>query len=213
MNPSIIFDLGNVIIDIDPSKTVQAFEQLIPEAAGKIREQILKTEFFHDFETGKIDNPSFRQGIREIYQNNLSDEQIDEAWNALLLEIPQERIALLENLRQTHRIFLLSNTNDLHVRWIEDYMDRKQMPSLEILFEQVYYSHLMDKRKPQPAIYQQVLTENQLTATETVFIDDNAENVAAAQTLGIRGIHLDPDKNTVMDFFQLDAQGNYQLLS
>lgn len=210
---NLIFDLGNVIINIDPPRSVKAFAELVPEQAEAIQNQLLKTDFFNKFETGEIDNEAFRKGIREIYQNDLSDAQIDDCWNTLLLDIPQARVDLLQELKKNFRIFLLSNTNDIHARAVEATLAQlPNAPLMTDIFEKVYYSQNMGLRKPDPQIYRQVLGENNLQAEETLFLDDNLDNVKSAQTLGIHIIHIQPGKNSMLDFFQKEESGTYQVL-
>ena len=207
---NIIFDLGNVIINIQPELTIKAFSEFVPEKEATIRQEVLKSPFFQDYETGKIKDEQFRDSIRQKYNPELTDQQIDEAWNALLLDIPNERLEVLANLKD-YRIFLLSNTNQIHVDFIVEQMIDEKQPSLESLFEKVYYSQNMDLRKPNPAIYQKVLDDNQLKAEETVFLDDNLDNVRSASTLGIHIIHIQPGNNSMMDFFTQNNSGTYQL--
>ena len=126
------------------------------------------------------------------------------------MDIPNERLEVLANLKN-YRTFLLSNTNQIHVDFIVQQMIDEGQATLESLFEKVYYSQNMDLRKPDPAIYQKVLDDNQLKAEETVFLDDNLDNVRSASTLGIHIIHIQPGNNSMMDFFTQDNSGTYQL--
>lgn len=200
---NIIFDLGAVIIDIDLSLTVQAFADLAPSYEENIRQNLLQTSFFHDFEKGRLSNQAFYDGIREQIASEVSDIQIKQAWNALLLEIPEQRITLLHHLRKQYRTFILSNTNQIHVAAIE-----QQYPLSEWV-EKVYYSCDMDARKPDAEIYEQVLSDADLQASETLFIDDNLENIRTAEQLGLRVRHLWPEKQEVGDFFEQDQAGMY----
>ena len=103
---NIIFDLGNVIINIDPELTIKAFSEYAPEKEDVIRKEVLKSPFFQDFETGKINNQQFREGIRQIYHAEMTDQQIDAAWNALLLDIPNERLEVLAKLDNYRTFFI-----------------------------------------------------------------------------------------------------------
>ncbi|MEO1654266.1 MAG: HAD family phosphatase [Bacteroidota bacterium] len=209
---NIIFDLGNVIINIDVALTVKAFIALAPEKVDYIQENVLQSAFFHDFETGKISPAEFREGMRQALSPDLKDAQIDAAWNALLLDIPQARIDLLQALKPHFRTYVLSNTNTIHVDFIVQQMQAEQQAPLSDLVEKVYYSQEMGKRKPQADIYEQVLEENHLLASETVFLDDNQANVEAAQALGIQTIHILPGKNSMLDFFEKTEAGTFKVL-
>jgi len=67
------------------------------------------------------------------------------------------------------------------------------------LFEKTYYSHFVGLRKPDPAIFEKVLKENNLVAEETLFIDDIAANLEAAEALGIQ-TQLMAAPDTIQDF-------------
>ncbi len=208
---NLIFDLGNVIINIDVPLTVQALVELAPEKSASLAQEVLKTDFFFDFEVGRINDQEFREGMRAKLGDHVTDEAIDLAWNALLLDIPPARLDLIQALREDYRLFLLSNTNNIHIECIVRQMEEEGQPALEELFEKVYYSHDMGLRKPDPEIYQQVLEENSLIAEETAFLDDNESNIISARELGIHGIHILPGQNSILDFFNEDADKTFQI--
>jgi putative hydrolase of the HAD superfamily len=166
---NIIFDLGAVIIDIDLTLTMQAFTDFAPEHKEMIQQNLLKTPFFNDFEKGLINIVEFNEGIKAQLNKEFTHTQIKDAWNALLLTIPQQRIDLLKNIKTQYSTFILSNTNVIHVEEIE------RIYPLADWVKKVYYSCDMNKRKPDEDIYEQVLHEEQLLAEETLFIDDNLE--------------------------------------
>lgn len=201
-----IFDLGAVIINIDISLTVDAFTKLIPAKAQKIQDSILKTPLFDAFEKGLIDEITFRNSIREEFDADLSDNQIDMAWNALLLDFPKKRIDLLKNIQSRYRTFLLSNTNVLHWSALEEILHQThQIKSLDLIFEKTYYSQNMRMRKPDAEIFEFVLQENGLNPQETIFFDDNLANIQSAQSLGLNTVQIKPNENDICDFF--DANG------
>ena len=189
---NIIFDLGGVILDIDYNLTVKAFEGIgIPN----FKEQYSKmsqSNLFDNIETGKISPVEFRDLIREVAQKTISDAEIDTAWNALILHLPQYRIEILKNLQVNYRLFLLSNTNKIHYDDYSEVIKRENgIEGLEPLFEKTYLSHEMGLRKPDPEIFQVVLSENNLVPKETLFIDDSPQHIASAKTLGIVAYHLE----------------------
>jgi FMN phosphatase YigB (HAD superfamily) len=189
---NIIFDLGGVILDIDYNLTVKAFDGLgIPN----FKEQYSKmsqSNLFDNIETGKISPVEFRDLIREVAQKTISDAEIDTAWNALILHLPQYRIEILKNLQVNYRLFLLSNTNKIHYDDYSEVIKRENgIEGLELLFEKTYLSHEMGLRKPDPEIFQVVLNENNLVPKETLFIDDSPQHIASAKTLGIVAYHLE----------------------
>jgi putative hydrolase of the HAD superfamily len=203
--------LGNVILNIDIAITIQHFIDLAPHKAEHIRSSAFHSPLFLNYETGHLSDEEFRQGIRREFSEDLSDEHIHNAWNALLLDIPPQRIELLHNLRKNYRTFLLSNTNQIHIDECEVYLQKTfHLNSFDDLFEKVYLSHRMGLRKPNVEIYQQVLSENNLKAEETVFLDDNFDNIKSSATLGIHSIQIIPSQLTVMDIFKKDEQGDFR---
>ena len=190
---NIIFDLGGVIINIDYQKTIDAFQKLSKAGCTIAFNQQSQSELFDKLETGRISNAAFRDKIREHYQVEGSDEAIDAAWNAMLLDIPQERIDLLRKLRKDHKLFLLSNTNAIHlIAFNKIVEDSFGIPALVELFDKCYYSHLVDDRKPNPGIFERILQENNLQKAETLFIDDSIQHIESAEKVGIKTLHLAP---------------------
>ncbi|MCB0479836.1 MAG: HAD family phosphatase [Flavobacteriales bacterium] len=188
---NIIFDLGGVVLNIDYHLTEEAFYML-----GISKEQIMYSKLeqgglFDDLETGRISPSEFRNELREFSFLGLTDLEIDNAWNALLLDLPKKRIDLLKSLKPKYRTFLLSNTNKIHFNAYSSNLKQEHgMDGLESLFEKTYYSHNLGLRKPQPEIFKLVLDENGLKADETLFIDDSEQHIKAAQSLGIRTHHI-----------------------
>ncbi|HSI89460.1 MAG TPA: HAD family phosphatase [Adhaeribacter sp.] len=190
---NIIFDLGGVIINIDYQKTIDAFKKLSAEGNTIEFNQKAQSGLFDDYETGRISDDEFRKQLRQHYQVHGSDEQIDAAWNAMLFDIPKERIELLRNLGAKYRIFLLSNTNAIHMAAFNQIVKTSHgIPSLDSLFEKPYYSHLVGQRKPDAAIFHQILAENNLRADETLFIDDSIQHIESARKCGLHTLHLAP---------------------
>jgi HAD superfamily hydrolase (TIGR01509 family) len=187
---NIIFDLGGVIMNIDFKKTEEAFADLGFTDFSQHMTQFHITPFFEDYETGKINDAAFIKGIQQMAAAPLTEEDIVHAWNALLLDFPLERIILLEKLKKRYRLFLLSNTNALHYEAFQQTLYAVTGKKLEDLFEKTYYSHTVNLRKPDAAIYQLVIDENKLNPAETLFIDDTASNFSGAEETGIRIFHL-----------------------
>ncbi|PIQ22830.1 MAG: HAD family hydrolase [Cytophagales bacterium CG18_big_fil_WC_8_21_14_2_50_42_9] len=190
---NIIFDLGGVIINLSIQSSLDAFQKLSRSGQVIAFSQKEQSKLFDDYETGRISNAAFRQGLRVQYDIDASDAEIDEAWNAMLLDIPQERIDLLLTLGAQYRLFLMSNTNAIHLtRFTQIVADSFTIPSLDALFEKAYYSHLIGQRKPDAIVFEQILAQNNLIPAETLFIDDSSQHIAGAQTVGIKTLHLAP---------------------
>lgn len=196
MVKNLIFDLGGVILDLAVPQTIIGFSSLSGLSPEIVTELFRSSDAFLAFERGAISEYEFRNAVRELYNIDASDNEIDECWNAMLLTIPRERLDLLTRLKTRYRTFLLSNTNTIHL----DFLNDKVLPgidgvrNLDDYFHKTYYSHLMAKRKPEPGIFLQVLEENNLNAAETLFLDDNKDNVAGAQVVGLQTVYVDsPD--------------------
>ncbi|WP_421920995.1 HAD family hydrolase [Marinifilum sp.] len=200
--PNIIFDFGGVLLNIDPQKAVNSFKQIGLHDVDLIKREYSESGLFDNLEKGFVSPEEFRSQIRKYISNGVSDAQIDNAWNAMLLDLPFERLELLNRLKKDHRLFLLSNTNIIH--W-EAYMDMiKQVHGvcLSDFFVKDYYSHNMGLRKPNPQIYSEVLEAEGLKAGETLFIDDMLANVEAARSVGMLAHHLKIEEGeTVLDLF------------
>ena len=189
---NIIFDLGDVILNIDVPVASLSFSKLSGREQQEILDLFKEKDLFRQFETGSLDETGFRNYIRELLVfPDWTDDMIDTAWNSLLLDLPPERVELLKNLRTRYRLFLLSNTSSIHITRVNKILEAATgVKKLDDLFDKVYLSYEMGLMKPDPAIYQQVLEEQGLVAEETLFLDDNADNIKAAATLGIATIHV-----------------------
>lgn len=197
---NLIFDLGDVIIPIDLTAPIRNFAMLANLPEEEVRDIWKQHDFLGQYETGLIDDQLFRAHVRRVLKNDSwADEVIDTAWNTVLLEMPVERIERIKALKADYRVFLLSNTSPIHIRKVNTVLAQMHQPTLEELFEKVYYSYDVRLMKPSPEIYQHVLDDAGLVADETAFFDDNAANIRAAATLGIRAVHVIPPK-TILDY-------------
>ncbi len=203
MIKNIIFDLGGVLLNIDFQKTMDAFKKLGADNINEIFSGYSQYYFFDAFEKGLISPKEFRNEIRKFLKQNSTDEMIDEAWNAMLLDFPTERINFLLSCKNKYRTFLLSNTNAMHFPVYNKQLKEKfHINDLSDLFEKAYYSYRLGLRKPEKEIFEIVLKENNLNPEETLFIDDSPINIATADKLGIKTILLEYPKtlmNVVLD--------------
>jgi HAD superfamily hydrolase (TIGR01509 family) len=189
---NIIFDLGGVILNIDPQLTVDGFRNLGWHRFYEEGSRSVVKELFYNLEKGNSSPGMFRDYIRHMVDHQLNDYEIDIAWSAMILDIPPENIRYLEQLKNHYRLFLLSNTNEIHRIKIHRNFEAVFGYSFYELFERNFYSHEMGMRKPDPQIFIQALTEAYLIPEETLFIDDMKENTDAAKRLGIKVLHIQP---------------------
>ena len=187
---NIIFDLGGVLMDIDPQKTANRFAELSNTTPVNIIEIHNSNNFFKEYEKGLISDQSFRDGIRNFLHINLPDKTIDEVWREMLLGFPKNKIELLEYAKSRYRIFLLSNTNNIHSIKFERIFKELTGSNIRDFFENVHYSFEMYKRKPEADIFEQVIEENDLNAHETILIDDSLPNIETADKLGLKTYHV-----------------------
>jgi putative hydrolase of the HAD superfamily len=193
MNPvkNIIFDLGNVLYDIDFTKMYQSFEELgIPHFETYFTLNQSDPLFF-ELEKGTINQTQFFEGFNKISPVVLSPLQITTAWNSLLMGYRKAAINwILENDR-AYNIYLFSNTNQIHFdHFIPEFEREVADVPFQSIFKKAYFSHELGMRKPDPASFAQILENESLMASETLFIDDNKPNVEAAASLGMSTIHL-----------------------
>lgn len=200
---NIIFDYGNVIFTIDFKRTQAAFSELGINNVESFYSHKRHHPIFDQFEKGQITAAEFRNGIRKISEHpELTDEQIDHTWNSLLIGVPEGNHELLLKLKGNYRTFLLSNINEIHLEYIESYLNREfDLHSNDHFFEKIYYSHLIGKRKPNPEIFEQLLSENSLNPQETLFIDDSPQHLETAKNLGIQ-TYLMTYPDTIQTFFR-----------
>ena len=186
---TIIFDLGGVILNIHYQNTIDKFLKLGVKNASTFYSKKVQTNLFNQIETGKITNEKFLTELQKG-TTNATSSQIKEAWNAMLLDLPKERISLLEKLKQDFPIFLLSNTNAIHISAIKQSLGESAYTNFYNLFSKVYYSHEIGFRKPNKEPFQLILKENNLKANEVVFIDDSPQHIEEAKKLGFNTHHL-----------------------
>jgi len=185
---NIILDYGDVIFMIDFLKAQEAFIALGIKNVDKFFAHSGHSKLFDDFECGKISAAEFRDGIREATsRKDLKDEEIDAAWNALLIGVPEGNHEILLQLKEKYRLFLLSNNNEIHYKWIMEYLNTAyQLQDNSTFFEKDYYSHLMGLRKPNREIFEYVLQKHDLKVEETLFIDDSPQHLQTAALLGLQ---------------------------
>ncbi len=191
---AVIFDFGGVILDLNYDATDQALKAMFPESAEIRYSKAAQTALFDAFETGELSPEEFRARLREAAAQDVSDEAIDRAWNAMLLDVPPARIEFLRQVAQRYRTFLFSNTNAIHKTAFDRILARHlgEAP-FDGLFEKAYYSHTFGLRKPHVATYEALLKDAGLTASRTLFIDDNKDNIAGARAAGLQVYHLTGD--------------------
>jgi putative hydrolase of the HAD superfamily len=196
MIKNIVFDFGDIFINLDKPATYREMGKL---GVTDITEEMMAV--YYQYEKGLISTEDFIN----FYHDKFSIDKADLvfAWNAILLDFPQKRLDFLKELSASkkYRLFLLSNTNDLHIKSVQNSLGDKFYNEFKNCFEQFYLSHEINFRKPDTEIYEFVLNENNLIASETLFVDDLKENTDSANQLGIQVWNLIPGKEEVTELF------------
>ena len=196
---NLIFDLGNVLYDIDFVKMYKAFDDLgIPNFENHFTLN-KSDQIFFDLEKGLITESEFCKGFNAMYGLNLGDTQIIAAWNALLVGYRKESIDWVKAHNQAYPTFLYSNTNQIHYDFFIPQFAQEMGGNFENLFKTPYFSHKMGQRKPDPASFVYILEKEGLVAGETLFIDDNEPNVIAAASVGMQVLYLQPGMRVEKD--------------
>lgn len=191
MTKNIIFDLGGIFMNLDFSLTEKAFIDLGITQFPSMFTQHHANDLFEQLETGQMSELEFYDAFRRETGSSLTNAQIKTAWNALLLDFPQERLDWLERISKKYRVFLFSNTNRIHYdAFIEILARENHCTDFDSYFSKAYYSHELGLRKPYVASFQKILEEQGLDPAETLFIDDTAKNLVGAREAGMETIHL-----------------------
>ncbi len=199
----IIFDLGGVLLNIDYALTEKAFIDLGIADFGDQYSQLRQTDIFDLLETGKMTGGAFVAAMQTAASVPLTEAQVLQAWNAMLLDFPVRRLQLLQQLALHYDLFLLSNTNEIHEAAFNSILYKSHgIPNIGVFFDKVYLSHRVGLRKPMKEIFQLVLEENGLKAEQTLFIDDSPQHIAAAKALNIQTIFLEKGMTIEADVFK-----------
>ena len=192
---AIVFDLGGVILDIDYNLTRTAFEELGVHNFDEMYSQSSADMLFSNLETGKISEENFCIEINKCTGLQLSPAEIKQAWCAMLLNFREKSLLFLDELKPKYKLFLLSNTNHIHIpEFNKIYNQKKREKSFMEFFEKAYFSCEIGLRKPDAASYDWVLKEEKLVPGKTIFVDDSIQNVQAAKLAGMQTIVLEPGK-------------------
>ncbi len=202
---NIIFDLGGVIIDIDYTKTIEAFRKHGAHNIDVVYSQSKQDRLFDTFDIGKMSSTEFRRQLQEKLDISISDDDFDSAWNAMLLDLPMERLSFIMSLRESYGVYLFSNTNDIHLRKVfEICRDQNNVNDFSKYFIKEYYSHQLGMRKPNKESFLEIVKENRLIPSETLFIDDSLQHVLGARDAGLHAVHLTGGKSIfdLLDFIK-----------
>jgi len=198
---NLIFDLGGVLVDLAPEKMFQSVAAISDFDVFDLQ-KASELKIFEDFELGKLSSADFLDVFKRDFNSNASHHDLIEAFNHMIDDVPKKGIELIKNLNAKHRVFLLSNTNEIHTAEINRIIRAKyRIDNLAELFEKVYYSFDINLKKPGEEIFKFLLEDSAINATETLFIDDNHSNLLGAEGVGIKVLHA-PQPEVWYNYFK-----------
>jgi len=195
---NIIFDFGDIFINLDKIRAIKSTLELFE--LSELTPEMIQINM--NYEKGEITTEAFIKYYTTAYPN-ISKTKIIESWNCMLLDFPLHRLEFIKKVSKKYHCFLLSNTNELHIDWIKNDWGMELYNEFKNCFEQFYLSHEMNMRKPDANIYEFVLNENNLIASETLFIDDTKDNTDTTTKLGIHSWNLIPEEEEITDLFEV----------
>ena len=195
----IILDLGGVLLNVNYQKTIAAFKQLGVRNSERFYSKETQKTFFNLFECGKISENQFITTIQKK-TNKASYSKIVKAWNSMIIDLPKNRLEVIKKLKKNYLIFLLSNTNSIHIKAFKKSIGFKKWNEFNALFNKIYLSYEMGLRKPDLEIFNLVLKENKLKATNVLFVDDSIQHIKGAEKVGLKCHHLKENEDIITLF-------------
>ena len=183
---TIIFDLGEVVVDLDTKAVLEQFAKLTNAAGSRLKELLMSTPFLYEYETGQIDKYAFANEMGKAMGVEIQFDDFEYAWNLMVKDITVKRLEFIQQLKKTHQVLILSNTNDMHEDKFELIMQERIGMKMTELAHKAYYSHRIGYRKPNLDIYEFIIEENNLNPQKSLFLDDRKDNILAAKEVGLQ---------------------------
>jgi len=195
----LLFDLGGVVIDIDPSITINTLKSMSKKSSEDFnaldykyyKEESSLLNFFFEYEKGNINDDKFRDGIRKFANFDLSNDKIDHIWNYVIVKINKDLLDVVLSLKNRYKIMILSNTNFIHKVYYDKLVVDIYGKNLKQLFDKVFYSYEIRSRKPELEIYQKVIDESSYSGKEILFFDDMKKNLEIPEIIGMKTYHVE----------------------
>jgi len=202
---NLIFDLGDVIVHIDYPTSIAEFQKLALIDFKTIVSYSSQSKIFDLLDTGKVTAQQFRDELKKYLVPGTTDQAIDFAWNALLLDYPERNFKMLQNLKARYKTFALSNINEIHLATIDEVAKTKfGVENFASFFHKAYYSNLAGYRKPGKEFYELLIKNENINPAETFFVDDKEENIETAKSLGLQAHQL-KDRNKLFELLQQEG--------
>lgn len=183
---NIIFDLGGVILTLDRNEAVRRFLQVGLEHAEELLDPYHQKGVFLDLEEGRLTKEEFYEEIRKLAGKYISNEDIDYGWLGFVKDTPAYKLEMLEELRKSYNLYLLSNTNPVIMSWALSPQFSEKGKTLDQYFDKMYLSYKIGVTKPNPKIYEYLMLDSGIIPSETLFVDDGIANIEAGRALGMR---------------------------
>ncbi len=193
---AIIFDFGNVFIDLDYPRVIRRFSEVAKKNEKQIEELVVTDPILQELEVGAVEPAKFRWKVNNLLGTSLMDDEFDDIWNSMLKKVPADRMKLLDQIGEKHQTYILSNSNVIHeIAFDEMILEATGKESLRDFVQKVYFSHEIGLRKPNIACYQHVIEDIDNYASRMLFLDDRLDNVEAAREAGMKAVQvLNPDQ-------------------
>lgn len=193
MIKNIIFDLCGPVLTIDVDMISRRMEVFgAPPDGYTVLRQAGLTKLF---EAGQITPAAFCYETRKTLGCDITDSQIFDAWNTLIVSFPRKHVDFLNSIKGKYRLFLLSNCDVANARFFADELKRRGCYDA---FERVYFSHELGMRKPDPAIFKYIVDNHNLNPSETLFVDDCLKHIDSAKSLGIQTCFM-PEEDDITE--------------
>ena len=192
---ALLFDLGGVIVNLDYHKTINAFEALGVANTEILYNQFSQTEIFDDFETGCLSGKEFINLMKHQISTHSSESEIKKAWNAMILGFEEAKLEQIKRYSEKIPCYLLSNTNEIHLAYIQSLLGKMPFKNLELLFNKCYYSHIIGKRKPHKETFEWVLNDMGYTPEDVLFIEDSPQHIEGAKTINLNTLYFTKERN------------------
>ena len=192
---ALLFDLGGVLIDVDYHKTIDAFAQLGVQNPSDLYNQFGQNQLFDQYEKGEVSGKFFLEQLKPLTKFDTIESDIVTAWNAMIGDFPTEKLDFIAELSQHNPCFLLSNTNEIHLKKAIENLQKTGFKNLDDLFIKCYYSHMIGKRKPEVKTFKWIIDQMGMEASKVLFIDDSPQHIEGAKKAGLQVIYYKEDSD------------------
>ncbi len=183
---NIVFDLGGVILTLDRNEAVRRFLSVGVERAEELLDPYHQKGIFLDLEEGKLSREEFYDALRKVSGKYISNEDIDYGWLGFIQDTPLYKLEMLEKLRKSYRLYLLSNTNPIIMSWADSSRFSEKGKPLSEYFDKIYLSYQLGVTKPHSNIFEFLIADSGIIPSETLFIDDGLANVEMGKKQGMQ---------------------------